>query len=65
LDLSSALQVFVLAAALREVPQQCLFGSNTPYGDVVAAQALLMAATPDPAVRRMVSRENAASVLGI
>jgi uncharacterized protein len=65
LDLSSALQVFVLAAALREVPQQCLFGSNTPYGDVVAAQALLAAATPDPAVRRMVSGENAASVLGI
>lgn len=30
LDLSSALQVFLVGVALQEIPEQCLFGSNTP-----------------------------------
>ena len=29
-DLSSALQVFAVRAAAHEIPEQCLFGSNTP-----------------------------------
>ncbi|MFT4083227.1 MAG: amidohydrolase family protein [Nocardioides sp.] len=65
LDLSSVLQVFVLAAALREVPEKCLFGSNTPYGDVLAARTTVEAATADPAVRQLALHDNAFRLLDI
>lgn len=65
LDLSSALQVFVVAAALREIPEQCLFGSNTPYGDVAANIHVIEAATHDPHVRELASSGNAARIFGI
>ncbi|MCC9308623.1 amidohydrolase family protein [Kitasatospora sp. RB6PN24] len=50
LDLSSALQTFAVRAAARTVPEQCLFGSNTPYGDVVAARHTVESAVRDQAV---------------
>lgn len=59
LDLSSALQLFVLRAALNEIPDRCLFGSNTPYGDVHAARATIEAATQDRAIRSRALKQNA------
>lgn len=50
LDCSSALQVFAVRAAATVLPDRCLFGSNTPYGDVLAARATIEAAITDPAV---------------
>lgn len=64
LDLSSALQVFVVRLAADLMPQRCLFGSNTPYGDVAAARATVEAAVRDPGVRRAVLADNAARLLG-
>jgi uncharacterized protein len=58
LDISSALQVFAVRAAVHALPEQCLFGSNTPYGDVVAARATLDAATRDTAVLSNVLADN-------
>ncbi|MGV9833230.1 amidohydrolase family protein [Nocardia niigatensis] len=58
IDLSSALQVFAVAAAAREVPDQCLFGSNTPHGDVVAARHTVEAAITDAGVRTLVLEGN-------
>ncbi|MFJ3203015.1 amidohydrolase family protein [Streptomyces sp. NPDC086989] len=63
IDLSSALQVFAVRAAVRELPERCLFGSNTPYGDVVAARHTVEAAVTDPAVRDLVLGSNAARLL--
>ncbi|WP_433563803.1 amidohydrolase family protein [Nocardia sp. CA-151230] len=63
IDLSSALQVFAVAAAAREVPDQCLFGSNTPYGDVVAARHTVEAAIADPEVRTLVLEHNFQRIL--
>lgn len=65
LDLSSALQVFVVRAALEEAPERCLFGSNTPYGDVLAARAVIEAATPDPGVRSRAFTHNAEELFGL
>jgi predicted TIM-barrel fold metal-dependent hydrolase len=58
LDLANALQTFVVRAAARTVPQQCLFGSNTPYGDVVAARETVEASVPDATVRALIFEEN-------
>ncbi|MET9490905.1 amidohydrolase family protein [Nocardia sp. NPDC006630] len=58
IDLSSALQVFMVKAAAHAVPEQCLFGSNTPYGDVLAARTTVEAAITDPDVLRRVLGEN-------
>jgi hypothetical protein len=63
LDLSSALQVFLVGVALRELPEQCLFGSNTPYGDVRAARVTVEAASHDRGVLDRALRENAAELL--
>jgi uncharacterized protein len=63
LDLSSALQVFAVRAAADAVPEQCLFGSNTPYGDVVAARHTVEAAVADPGVLELVLGGNAARLL--
>ncbi|MDH6118106.1 amidohydrolase family protein [Kitasatospora sp. GAS204B] len=63
IELSSALQVFAVRAAVRELPERCLFGSNTPYGDVVAARHTVEAAVADPAVRDLVLGGNAARLL--
>ncbi|NNG34663.1 amidohydrolase family protein [Nakamurella aerolata] len=64
LDLSSALQAFVVAAAIRELPERCLFGSNTPYGVPAAALATVEAAASGAgsAVRRAVLHDNAAAL---
>ena len=58
LDLANALQTFVVRAAARTVPQQCLFGSNTPYGDVVAARETVEHSVPDEPVRALILGEN-------
>lgn len=58
IDLSSALQVFMVKSAAHAVPEQCLFGSNTPYGDVLAARTTVEAAIADPDVLRRVLGEN-------
>ncbi|WP_327139263.1 amidohydrolase family protein [Nocardia sp. NBC_01327] len=63
IDLSSALQVFMVKAAAHAVPEQCLFGSNTPYGDVLAARATVEAAIHDPGVLRRVLGENFAQLI--
>jgi len=65
LDLSSALQAFVLAAAVQEIPAKCLFGTNTPYGVPAAALATVKACTPDPATERAVRHDNAASLFAL
>ncbi|WP_067574884.1 amidohydrolase family protein [Nocardia acidivorans] len=64
LDLSSALQAFVLAAAVREIPDKCLFGSNTPYGVPAASLATIHSVVPDPRTLRAVLHDNAATLLG-
>ncbi|WP_144660668.1 amidohydrolase family protein [Paenarthrobacter nicotinovorans] len=65
LDLSSALQLFVVRAALKELPDRCLFGSNTPYGDVLAARDTIEAATKDRAVRSRALKQNAQELFGL
>jgi predicted TIM-barrel fold metal-dependent hydrolase len=63
LDLSSALQVFAVRAAVHALPDRCLFGSNTPYGDVVAARHLVEAAVTDRHLLARVLAENATELL--
>jgi len=63
LDLSSALQLFAVRAAANEVPEQCLFGSNTPYGDVLASRTTIEAAITDPSIRTQVLHDNAAQLI--
>ncbi len=63
LDLASALQIFAVRAAVNALPERCLFGSNTPYGDVLAARDTVEAAVTDPAVRALVMAENAARLI--
>lgn len=57
------MQVFAVAAAARELPERCLFGSNTPYGDVVAARHTVEAAISDPAVLEQVLHDNTAQLI--
>ncbi len=63
IDLSSALQVFAVRAATNEVPEQCLFGSNTPYGDVLASRTTIEAAITAPALLHQVLHDNTARLL--
>jgi len=63
-DTSGVLLVFGLRAAVRAPPEQCLFGPNTPYGDVLASGATLEAAVEDPTVRDLVLGGNLGRVLG-
>jgi predicted TIM-barrel fold metal-dependent hydrolase len=60
IDLSSAIAVFAIRIAALTVPGQCLFGSNTPYGDVVATRVTAEVAITDQAVRRQVLEDNPA-----
>ncbi len=63
IDLSSALQVFAVGAAANEVPEQCLYGSNTPYGDVLASRTTIEAAITDSSIRAQVLHDNAAGLI--
>ncbi|HEY3505431.1 MAG TPA: amidohydrolase family protein [Actinocatenispora sp.] len=63
LDLASAIQVFGVRAAVTALPERCLFGSNTPYGDVVAARHTVEAAVTDPAVRALVFGGNLTALI--
>ncbi|MEV6769813.1 amidohydrolase family protein [Nocardia sp. NPDC051030] len=63
LDLSSALQAFVLGAAIRELPTKCLFGSNTPYGVPTASLATIHSVIDDRSLLAAVLHDNAAGLL--
>ncbi len=63
IDLSSALQVFAVRAATNEVPEQCLFGSNTPYGDVLASRTTIEAAITSPSLLHQVLHDDTARLL--
>jgi predicted TIM-barrel fold metal-dependent hydrolase len=60
IDLASATTVFAARIAALTVPKQCLFGSNTPYGDVVATRTVLEVAVTDPAILRQILEDNPA-----
>lgn len=63
IDLSSALQVFAVRAAAMALPERCLFGSNTPYGDVLVSRVTVEAAVTDRAIRDQVLGGNLARLL--
>ncbi|MHA7984764.1 amidohydrolase family protein [Rathayibacter sp. CAU 1779] len=63
LDISSALQIFVLQAAGNEIPSKLLFGSNTPYGLPAASLATVQAAITDRGIVTAVLHDNAAGLL--
>lgn len=65
LDLSSALQAFVVAAALREIPHKCMYGSNTPYGVPAAALATIKACSHDPSIEHRILHDNAANLFAL
>lgn len=60
IDLASATTIFAARIAALTVPGQCLFGSNTPYGDVVATRTVLEVAVTDPAILCQVLKDNPA-----
>jgi uncharacterized protein len=60
IDLASATTVFAVRIAALTVPEQCLFGSNTPYGDVVATRVTVEVAIEDPVVLQQVLEGNPA-----
>jgi uncharacterized protein len=63
LDLSSALQAFVLKAAVHEIPTKCLFGSNTPYGVPAASLATIHSVVDDVRLLAAILHDNAATLL--
>lgn len=64
IDLSSALQVFAIRAAVQVLPERCLFGSNTPYGDVLAARCTAEAAIIDKGALGRILEGNLAELIG-
>lgn len=63
LDISSALQIFVLRAAAGRIPSKLLFGSNTPYGLPAASLKTVQAAITDRGALTAVLHDNAAGLM--
>jgi len=65
LDLGSSFVSLAPRLAVAEVPERCLFGSNTPFADAYTNRVLVERVIPDAGVRRRVMGENLAELLGI
>lgn len=65
LDLASSFVSLAPRLAAAEVPERCLFGSNTPFADMYSNRVLVERMVPDPAVRARVMGENLAELLGL
>ncbi|MFJ8436019.1 amidohydrolase family protein [Kitasatospora sp. NPDC094019] len=65
LDLGSSFVSLAPRLAAAEVPERCLFGSNTPFADMYSNRILVERMIPDAAARARVMGENLAELLGI
>jgi predicted TIM-barrel fold metal-dependent hydrolase len=65
LDLASSFVSLAPRLAAAEVPERCLFGSNTPFADMYANRVLIERMVPDLSVRDRVMGDNLAELLGL
>lgn len=63
LDLSAAYTPLSIRTALVELPERCLFGSDTPFGDASLCQKMIELVSPSPAVTSLALGENAQRLL--
>lgn len=63
LDLSAAYTPLSVRTALAEVPERCLFGSDTPFGDAALCREMIERVSPTPAVTDLVLGGNAQRLL--
>lgn len=65
LDLASSFVSLAPRLAAAEIPERCLFGSNTPFADMYSNRVLIERMVPDPSARARVMGENLAELLGL
>ncbi|AYG79784.1 hypothetical protein DWB77_01902 [Streptomyces hundungensis] len=65
LDLASSFISWAPRLAAAEVPERCLFGSNTPFADMYTNRVLIERLITDPSVRDRVMGGNLAELLGL
>ncbi|MFI6444169.1 amidohydrolase family protein [Kitasatospora sp. NPDC050543] len=65
LDLASSFVSLAPRLAAAEIPERCLFGSNTPFADMYSNRVLIERMVPDRAARDRVMGENLAELLGL
>lgn len=65
IEISTVPVAFAARAAIHELPERTLFGSDAPYGDPVLARQLIERVTPRGEVRARVLGGTAAALLGL
>jgi len=65
LDLATPIVTFAPAMAIRALPERCLFGTNSPYGNPVATRTLLEQVVDDRALLEAVLADNPLRLLGM
>lgn len=63
LDLSAAFTTLSVKTALVEVPEQCLFGSDAPFGEPYLVRQFIEYVSPSLSVTRLALGENMANLL--
>lgn len=65
LDLSAAFTTLSVKTALVEVPEQCLFGSDAPFGEPYLVRQLIEYVSPSLEVTKMALGENISNLLDL
>ncbi|ELP1222598.1 amidohydrolase family protein [Listeria monocytogenes] len=64
IDLSAAFSTLAVKMALTELPDQCLFGSDAPYGEPFISKELIEFLAPSKETRNKVLGENILNLIG-
>ena len=63
LDTSASYSTFVLGTVINAIPHKCIFGVDSPYGDIHLSKEAILRVSKTPAVAKAVLGENMAKIL--
>ncbi len=65
LDTSASYSTFVLGTVINEIPDKCIFGVDSPYGDIHLSKETILKVSKTHAIANAVLGENIARILAI
>jgi len=65
LDTSASYSTFVLGIVINEIPDKCIFGVDSPYGDIFLSKETILKVSRTPEVANAVLGENISRILAL
>ncbi len=65
IDTSASYSTLVLSTVINEIPHKCIFGVDSPYGDIQLSKETILKVAKTPDIANLVLGENIAQILNL